>query len=315
MADLKSELQRVKAELKNASNTPSPSPSPAAAKPTEPQRSSQARREEVGEGRADGAAPRSSGVEANSLPKVHLLRKGALTRTPTGLHRHPQPLVNKPSTSGRHGHQTTPQRPGPAAKHALKPAQKPVPKPSAKPLATAAPNPSPKPAAAEKRQEPNLTPMPPAVDRTFRPLPKGTPTRKSLFRSPEAWVADGGRTQFGSPPRSGTVDIVIGLDFGTSYTKAAVGFMDKIFPVTWGGVSKCSPDYLLPSEYTQFNDGSIFLGQHSEATSKDLRGDLKLPFINPSPFPKNLQKTFWLAIPTFLHSCLPRNRQGIIKMA
>lgn len=286
MADLKSQLQRVKAELKKASNPPSPPPSPAVAKRTEPQQSGQARQEEVGGGRADGAAPRSSSVESSSLPEVHLLRKGASTQTPTGLHRHPQPLVKKPATSGRHGHQTTPQRPSPAAKHAFKPAPKPAPKPIAKPLAHATPKPVPKPvpkpAATEKRHEPNLTPRPPAVDRTFRPLPKGTPTRKSLFRSPEAWVADGGRTQFGSPPRRGTVDIVIGLDFGTSYTKAAVGFMDKIFPVTWGGVSKCSPDYLLPSEYTQFDDGLIFLGQHTQATSKDLRGDLKLPFINPA---------------------------------
>ena len=152
---------------------------------------------------------------------------------------------------------------------------------ASKPVAKPVPKSVQKPAAAEKRHEPSLTPRPPAVDRTFRPLPKGTPTRKSLFRSPEAWVADGGRTQFGSPPRRGTVDIVIGLDFGTSYTKAAVGFMDKIFPVTWGGVSKCSPDYLLPSEYTQFDDGTIFLGQHTRATAKELRGDLKLPFINP----------------------------------
>jgi len=139
-----------------------------------------------------------------------------------------------------------------------------------------------KPPSANKRSEPNREPQPPVVARTFQPLPKGEPTRKSLFRSPEDWVADGGKTQLGSPPRRGAVDIVIGLDFGTSYTKAAVGFMDKIFPVTWDGVSRCSPDYLLPSEYTQFDDGSVFLGQHTGATSNDLRGALKLPFINPA---------------------------------
>jgi hypothetical protein len=139
-----------------------------------------------------------------------------------------------------------------------------------------------KPPAADKRSVPNPAPQPPAVDRTFRPLPKGKPTRKSLFRLPEDWVADGGRTQLGSPTRRGAIDIVIGLDFGTSYTKAAVGFMDKIFPVTWSGVSRCSPDYLLPSEYTQFDDGSVFLGQHTQATSNEVRGALKLPFINPA---------------------------------
>jgi len=120
------------------------------------------------------------------------------------------------------------------------------------------------------------------VDKTFRPLPKGSPTRQHLFKNPEPWVIRGGKTQISPSNASRALDVVIGLDFGTSYTKAAVGFLDKIFPVTWEGVSKCVPDYLLPSEYTVMEDGRLFIGQHDRANPKTIRGDLKLPFINPA---------------------------------
>jgi len=99
---------------------------------------------------------------------------------------------------------------------------------------------------------------------------------------PEPWVAAGGKTQHREAATRGAVDVVIGLDFGTSYTKAAVGFMDKIFPVTWEGISKCSPTFLLPSEYSSLEDGSVFIGQHAGAVPSHVHADLKLPFINPA---------------------------------
>lgn len=137
---------------------------------------------------------------------------------------------------------------------------------------------SPAPAPARPVQIPikRIEPVPSA----FRPLPKGALTRQGLFRQPDAWLAAGGRTQCVDTGHRGAVDIVIGLDFGTSYTKAAVGFRDKIFPVTWDGVSKCEPHYLLPSEYTELEDGSLFIGQHPDARLDQVRSDLKLPFIN-----------------------------------
>lgn len=120
------------------------------------------------------------------------------------------------------------------------------------------------------------------VEKTFRPLPKGQPTRQHWFKNPDCWVFQGSETQSVSSSTGRGIDVVIGLDFGTSYTKAAVGFMDKIFPVTWEGVSKCEPAYLLPSEYTVMEDGHLYIGQYVSATSKELRSDLKLPFINPA---------------------------------
>jgi hypothetical protein len=128
----------------------------------------------------------------------------------------------------------------------------------------------------------NAVKRPEPVSQLFRALPKGALTRQALFRIPEIWVSAGGRTQVSAEGHVGAVDIAIGLDFGTSYTKAAVGFRDKIFPVTWEGVSLCEPNYLLPSEYTELVDGSVFIGQHPAACQDDIRADLKLPFINPA---------------------------------
>ena len=135
-----------------------------------------------------------------------------------------------------------------------------------------------KPAPARPAQVPikRIEPVPSA----FRPLPKGALTRQGLFRPPEGWLAAGGKTQFEDTSHIGAIDIVIGLDFGTSYTKAAVGLRDKIFPVTWEGISKCDPHYLLPSEYTELQDGALFIGQHPDACIDQVRSDLKLPFIN-----------------------------------
>lgn len=113
----------------------------------------------------------------------------------------------------------------------------------------------------------------------FRALDKPAGTRRGAFRTPEPWVADGGATQRVTRHR-GATDVVIGLDFGTSFTKAAVGLQDKIFPVTWEGVSRFAPGYLLPSEFSQLAGGSVYLGQHSRAAPEQVHADLKLPFIN-----------------------------------
>lgn len=120
------------------------------------------------------------------------------------------------------------------------------------------------------------------VGKKFHPLVKGQLTRKTLFKTPAGWLARGAETQLVSATSrgSGGVDVVIGIDFGTSYTKAAVGLMDKIFPVTWEGVSSISPSYLLPSEYSSLVTGDLVLGQHPDATVEQVQGDLKLPFLN-----------------------------------
>jgi hypothetical protein len=104
--------------------------------------------------------------------------------------------------------------------------------------------------------------------------------RQQFFKFPDTWVEKGCKTQISKKDLNDFVDIYIGVDFGTSFTKAAVGFMDKIYPVDWAGVSNFNQKYLLPSEYSIFSDESIFIGQHPKANYLNLKGDLKLPFIN-----------------------------------
>lgn len=104
--------------------------------------------------------------------------------------------------------------------------------------------------------------------------------RKHFFKFPEPWVAKGGNTQISDNNVNSFIDIYIGIDFGTSFTKAAIGLMDKVYPVDWQGISNFELRYLLPSEYCRFPDNSVFIGQHPEADSTSFKSDLKLPFIN-----------------------------------
>lgn len=151
-----------------------------------------------------------------------------------------------------------------------------------------------RPPAEQKRNAslvaPPRPPQPAPVPTIYRPLPQMALTRRDRFLRPEAWVAAGGKTQYVDSGHRGAVDIYIGLDFGTSFTKAAVGFKDKIYPVSWTGMSKTSPDYLLPSEFTEFEDGSLFVGQHPDADVSRVRRDLKLPFLNPAVSTSSIAK-------------------------
>lgn len=125
------------------------------------------------------------------------------------------------------------------------------------------------------------------------PKPKGIPTtvhvalastlaRQAYFKMPERWVVEGARTQLVPGNDNTAVDVVIGLDFGTSYTKAAIGLRDQIIPVTWEGVSDMPERYLLPSEYSVLDDGSCQLGQAPSVSHEKVRQRLKHPFIDPA---------------------------------
>jgi hypothetical protein len=247
MADLFSEIKRIKAQLKGSSPEP-------AAKPT-----------------------RTHVAPVPGLPQVTPLRKPQ-------SHTMPDSLGNRDRSSSASGRDQAPGRPLAAASNAAK-------QPTTSSAAGASrPVPAQPSAVAKQRVQPTKEePLRPAqvpikrvepVPSAFRPLAKGALTRQGLFRQPEAWLGTGGKTQCYDAGHRRAVDIVIGLDFGTSYTKAAVGFRDKIFPVTWDGISRCVPDYLLPSEFTELEDGSLFVGQHSAARTDMVRSDLKLPFIN-----------------------------------
>jgi len=75
-------------------------------------------------------------------------------------------------------------------------------------------------------------------------------------------------------------DITIGLDFGTSYTKACVRFGDNHFVVDWNGVSNFKDQYTLPSEISYFDDGSFQIGRSENASS--VASSLKIPLLEKS---------------------------------
>ena len=144
------------------------------------------------------------------------------------------------------------------------------------------PLPPTRPMAVAHETKPEPPKRPAVVPREFKLHRRSSLRRQDYFKVPDPWVAAGAKTQMSGSAASRSLDIVIGLDFGTSYTKAAVGLLDKIFPVTWEGVSKSEPSFLLPSEYSLLSDGATYLGQHPGASVADLKADLKIPFINPA---------------------------------
>lgn len=139
---------------------------------------------------------------------------------------------------------------------------------------------------AAQVQAPLPTPSPPkprGVPSTFQILSSSNLTRQANFKIPDAWVYKGSCTQLPQQTKSAVaIDVFIGLDFGTSYTKAAVGLKDQIFVVDWHGVSAGTDQYLLPSEYSIMADGSCQIGQAPDVTLDKIRQRLKHPLIDPA---------------------------------
>ena len=137
---------------------------------------------------------------------------------------------------------------------------------------------------APKVETPLVRPKPPkptGVPNTFQIQSRTNLTRQANFKFPDEWVSEGSRTQLPTYIQSaGAIDVFIGLDFGTSYTKAAVGLKDQIFAVDWNGVSGGADRYLLPSEYSIMADGSCQIGQAPDVPVDHVRQHLKHPLID-----------------------------------
>ncbi len=108
-------------------------------------------------------------------------------------------------------------------------------------------------------------------------------TRQSEFVPPAPWVLRGDATQLSHYASGRAVQVFVGLDFGTAYTKAAVGLLDKVFPVDWSGVRRAEFQYVLPTEYSALGGGHCYLGQHPEAGPGDVITGLKQSFIAGTP--------------------------------
>lgn len=128
---------------------------------------------------------------------------------------------------------------------------------------------------------PPKRPKPSGVPNTFQIQLRTNLTRQDSFKLPDTWVSEGERTQLPTKKQPGNaIDVFIGLDFGTSYTKAAVGLKDQIFVVDWHGVSAGTDRYLLPSEFSILSDGSCQIGQAPNVSFDQVRQRLKHPLID-----------------------------------
>lgn len=99
------------------------------------------------------------------------------------------------------------------------------------------------------------------------------------FKIPDDWVAMGAKTTLQPSGKSFTVRM--GIDFGTAFTKASIGYGDDIFIVDWAGIKnglKNGPaPFTLPGEFSVLPDGSCVVGRAQNAVR--VATDLKLPFL------------------------------------
>ncbi len=106
-------------------------------------------------------------------------------------------------------------------------------------------------------------------------------TEPSHFKPPEPWLELGRHLQ---PPDGGNgrnLSVVVGVDFGTAFTKLAIRFADKVHLVTWEGISGAPNPFFLPGEVSRVADGYIFVGRAKHAV--DAWAGIKQPFLKPDP--------------------------------
>lgn len=93
------------------------------------------------------------------------------------------------------------------------------------------------------------------------------------FKMPDAWVFN----RHNQNDDSKKVTITIGLDFGTSYTKACIHYGDTRYIVDWTGLSNFDDKHTLPSELSYFPDKTFQVGR--DAHAKSVVSSLKIPLL------------------------------------
>jgi hypothetical protein len=93
------------------------------------------------------------------------------------------------------------------------------------------------------------------------------------FKMPDAWVFNRYKTNEELTKET----ITIGLDFGTSYTKACINFGDTRYIVDWSGLTNFNDKHTLPSELSYFSDRSFQVGRAIHA--KSVASSLKIPLL------------------------------------
>lgn len=117
--------------------------------------------------------------------------------------------------------------------------------------------------------------------------------RVDEFKLPDDWVALGGEVTLTTAGR--VFDAYMGIDFGTAFTKASVGYGGDIYIVDWAGVKASVDKFTLPGEFSVLSDGTCVLGRSPLATM--VATDLKLPFLEGNTSRSSLvEATVFLAL-------------------
>jgi hypothetical protein len=102
------------------------------------------------------------------------------------------------------------------------------------------------------------------------------------FKMPDAWVFNRYKTNEELTKET----ITIGLDFGTSYTKACINFGDTRYIVDWSGLTNFNDKHTLPSELSYFSDRTFQVGRAIHA--KSVASSLKIPLLEKQQAQKSL---------------------------
>ncbi len=169
-----------------------------------------------------------------------------------------------------------------------------------------APEPARKSSSSLRKQ---ATPPSPQISPvTVRPFRLAHPDE---FKRPDDWVSLGGATTLSAT--GNTYDVYLGIDFGTAYTKASIGFGGDVFIVDWEGVKAGEERFTLPGEFSVLRDRSCILGRSRDAAR--VASDLKLPFLEGNASNATLIDTtvFLALIMRYVRAWWFYRHQGIIQ--
>lgn len=125
----------------------------------------------------------------------------------------------------------------------------------------------------------NPTPAEPRVVQQPSAQPSAEITRRKVDGAlPAPWVSEGRRLQLIEDPAvKKTVVVRLGVDFGTAFSKLAVGVGQQIYIVDWSGLASTEQFHLLPTEIIRGADGAFAV---TESDGLGHRSSyLKRPFV------------------------------------
>lgn len=111
----------------------------------------------------------------------------------------------------------------------------------------------------------------------------------------QSWQEIGARLNTERMQNRGRAQCTLGIDFGTAFTKACVQFRHSTFVVHWeGAVPNCTP-FLLPSVFSEEQNGHCVLGTTSNGC---LHEDLKMGLLSHRSAESEVRATVFLALVT-----------------